>query len=630
MKAATKNRQPTKRDDALQATPYRIGYARVSQAEHRAALQKDPSKSIERQVASLKQLFPEMPIHVDDGVSGTKSSREGWDRCLAEAKANAPAEIWCVWLDRIGRNHELKVLLPELYYDHRIVIKATDDSVPSFDEDYGSMIFDLRINQNCEESDRIGKRTRAGNTHVFHQGLNNRAHPGYLLYQGRYYPDDKPQHCPLPQRKECSGPVDQWGIHDDAHIGFSNFELLRLQVARSIKNDLTHDAAVRWMLQHFPLTRVERWNPAKRCTEAGHIAMESVDSIHEINGSWVIAKSKPWGTIAWNATTLGNRCQSLVLQGYTAHRRDYNPNARPSRGQRTCSNNPHLRYDEANFDFVSEERTHVPVIDDELKAYLDAANRHFRIERAAAPEARSMGRRSRANARTGKPIPPDQAKFYELSSPLFRACYCQGCGRRMHRHRQVVSLASGPRVYAYAICKGDDCPHRGLALSFEAAVAGIAMHLADQARQLQDGTLITEAAAPALHPAAVAKIQALEEDLDYFRSKPPNQVRLNQIAELERQISYLQSDLVSEEEDLRELDARRRLRHPRAVEPSTWIQLLTESVETIQLVHLAIGRVLVGPVDAEAFQPSQIKTEHLRRRHNWGSNRGVVTALEIA
>lgn len=632
MKAATKNRQQAKKGDALQATPYRIGYARVSQAEHRAALQKDPSKSIERQVASLKQLFPEMPIHVDDGVSGTKSSREGWDRCLAEAKANAPAEIWCVWLDRIGRNHELKVLLPELYYDHHIVIKATDDTVPSLDDDYGSMVFDLRINLNCEESDRIGKRSRAGNTHVFHQGLNNRAHPGYLLYQGRYYPDDKPQHCPLPQRKECSGPVDEWGIHDDAHIGFSNFELLRLQVARSIKNDLTHDAAVRWMLQHFPLTRVERWDPTKGKTHHGHISMETLEAIHEINGDWVIASSKPWATIAWCATTLANRCQSLVLQGYTAHRRDYNPNARPSRGQRTCSNNPHLRYDDSSFEFISEEQTHVPVIDDELKTYLDAANKLFRIEREAAGTSnlgsRTQPRSDRTQAKI--PVPPAQARVYELAPSLFKACFCQECGRRMHRHRQAVQLASGTKVYAYAICKADDCSLRGLALGFEQAVAGIAMHLADQARQLQAGTLTAELATPRLHPANAAKIEALEEDLDYYRSKPPNVVRLNRIAELEREISDLQADIVSAEEDMRTLDARRRLRHPRAVEPSTWIQLLTESVETINLVHLAIGKVLVGPADAETFATSTLKSLHnLKNPGPLKRNAAVVTAVEI-
>ena len=629
MKTAIKPSQELKKDSSVASPPYQVGYARVSQAEHRASLTSDPSKSIERQVASLKQLFPDMPIHIDDGVSGTKTSREAWDRCVAEAKANAPAEIWCVWLDRIGRNHELKTLLPELYYEHRIQVKATDDTVPSLDEDFGSLVFDLRINMNCEESDRIGKRIRAGNTHVFQQGLNNRAHPGYLLYQGCYYPDDKPQHCPLPQRKECSGPVDQWGIHEDAHIGFSNFELLRLQVARSIKNDLSHDAAVIWMLKHFPLTRVERWDPVKGKTHHGHHGMESLDSIHEIKGTWVIAKTKPWGTLAWNATTLAYRCQSLLLQGYTAHRRDYNPNARPSRGQRSCSNNPHQRYEDANFETVSEDRTHVPVIDDELKAYLDAANRHFRVERETAGSSNLGSRSNNAAAeRRGKPIPPDQAKLYELSPALFRACYCQSCGCRMHRHRQVTSYAGG-KVYSYAICKNDNCPTRGIALSFERAVAGIAMQLADQARQLQNGTLITELATPRLHPAAVAKIGALEEDLEYFRSKPSNQVRLNQIAELERQISNLQSDLVTEEEDLRQMDAKRRLRHPRAVEPSTWIQLLTESVDTIQLVHLAIRKVLVGPADP-SFQASQSSQDCLRRRRGWGTNSAVVTAIEIA
>ena len=601
------------------APKYRVGYARVSEPERRAALLGDSSKSIERQVATLKLAHPDMEIHIDDGVSGTKVSREAWDRCVAEAKANAPAEIWCVWLDRIGRNHGLKELLSDLYYEHNIQIKATDDTVPSLDEDYGSLVFDLRINMNCEESDRIGKRIRAGNEHVFRQNLNNRAHPGYLLYRGNYYPDDKPQHCPLPQRKECSGPVDQWGIHLDAHEGFSNFELLRLQVAYAIKNDLLHEAAVQWMLKNFPITRVERWDPAKGRTHHAHVGMEVMEAIHEINGDFVIAKSKPWGTLARGATTLANRCQSLVLQGFTAHRRDYNPNARPSRQQRTCSNNPHLRYEDANFAFMSEKRTHVPVIDDELKAYLDAANRRFREDKAAAAvTSGSVGRRS--GTKSSASMSPTEAKRYELSAPIFRNCICQGCGSRMHRSRSVV----GGKVYASALCRNEACAYEGLALKLDNAIAGIALHLAQQAKALQGGELESQAPAAPLHPAKLAQIESYQEDLAYFRNRPANQVRLNQIAELERLISDLQSDVVNEQEDLRAMDARRRLRHPRAAEANTWMQLLTESTDTVHLVNLAVAKVLVAPRDPEKFADCKGKTAR------WGERDAVVTAVELA
>jgi hypothetical protein len=588
----------------------------------------DPSKSIERQVATLKLFDPEMPVFVDDGISGTKSSREAWDRCVAEAKANAPAEIWCVWIDRIGRNHELKELIPELFYDHQIQIKATDDTVPNLDEDFGSMVLDLRINMSCEESDRIGKRIRAGNDHVFRQGLNNRAWPGYLLYEGRYYPDDLPQHCPLPQRKECQGPVDRWGIHEDAHPGFSNFELLRLQVAHAIKNDLLHDGTIAWTNANIPITVVERWDPAKGKASCGHISMETAEWVHVINGTHVIAKSKPWATLARNATTLANRCQSLVLQGYTAHRRDFNPNARPSRGQRTCSNNPHKRYENANYDYVSDEKTHVPVIDDELKVFLDAANARFRRDREAAGRSR-LGRRSSVDSkRAAHSLSPDMARIYDLSAPIFRNCYCQQCGTRMHRQRTVTD----GKVYAQAICANDDCPRKGLSLKLDKAIAGIALYLAQEARSLQGGEEGTQVHPVALHPAKLAQIKALEEDLDYFRSKPPNTVRLNQIADLERKISDLQADVVHEEEDLRALDARRRMRHPRAAEASTWVQLLTDSVDAAHLVNLAIARVLVAPADPETFERHRgpLAGRQRTRRVRWGGNAAAVVGIELA
>jgi DNA invertase Pin-like site-specific DNA recombinase len=75
----------------MEATPRLIGYARVSTTEQNS----------DQQIDALKKAGCD-PIYVDDGVSGSKTTRPEFDRCLA---ALVPGDVLCCWkLDRVGRS----------------------------------------------------------------------------------------------------------------------------------------------------------------------------------------------------------------------------------------------------------------------------------------------------------------------------------------------------------------------------------------------------------------------------------------------------------------------------------------------------------------------------------------------
>jgi len=129
-----------------------IGYARVSTNEQELDLQLD----------ALKQYGCEEKYIFTDKISGAKSSRPGFDKCLDTLKSNDVLVVWR--LDRLGRSMVHLVNTIESLLEREIGFKSLQDGAIDTTTASGELMFNIFSSLAQFERRLIQERTNAGLT----------------------------------------------------------------------------------------------------------------------------------------------------------------------------------------------------------------------------------------------------------------------------------------------------------------------------------------------------------------------------------------------------------------------------------------------------------------------------------
>lgn len=131
-------------------------------------------------------------------------------------------------------------------------------------------------------------------------------------------------------------------------------------------------------------------------------------------------------------------------------------------------------------------------------------------------------------------------------------------------------------AHYYVKCQNPDCVHSKAAGRLDAVLTGITLQLAEFSRRVQSGELTP----PRSRPTEGAVIRELEEAREglvaVLQRKPDNRVLRNQLRKLEEEIADLKAGGATAPA-LDALKAHQRFRHPRALEPGAWLELLQAS-----------------------------------------------------
>ena len=564
----------------------RAGYARISIEEATTG-----GASIARQVEGMRRLDPEMRIFEDDGVSGTKTSRPGLDALLRYLREEKVTELVVARLDRLGRNHELKTLVPDLFHKHGCRIVCTEEESPDLGTDIGRLVFDIKCNLSCLESDRIGKRVQAGRAFRFSKGSFDGPRAGYLCINGQLIPDDQPRHCPLAQKRSVGHEVDEWGIAIDAWVGFSNFELAAIPVKYSLRY---RNWASGWDYahRHLALTVSGSWDPARNCY-VQHQGKRQIEELLIINGEPVKASRKLQSENPGNRSTIRQRANNPVFYGHFHGRRNWDPDARPSLNQKRKG---YSYIDSDTFEFFTEN-THVPMLSAEDYAITVEMNNGARADtRRGIKASASCGWRNSPES-----MPEDVLQTKLLLRSLARRSQCNHCGGRL-TSLSTAGQPNKPPKFFYLACRNPNCAVAPASGRMESFIAGLTIQLAEIARKLQAGEL------PPIksRPAEIAAIRELEEAKEglvaLLQRRPDNKVLRNQLKKLDEEIAALKAGGAAAP-TMEALKAHQRFRHPRAQEPGAWLELLRSGTAMAEEVLAPIRWIQVSWVKPDSSVP---------------------------
>lgn len=549
----------------------RAGYARISMEEAKTG-----GASIARQVDGMRRLDPEMRIFEDDGVSGTKTSRPGFDALLRYVREEGVTELVVARLDRLGRNHEIKNLVPDLFHRHGCRIVCTEEESPDLASDIGRLVFDIKCNLSCLESDRTGRRIQAARSNEFSKTKHDGPRAGYLCINNRLVPDDQPRHCPLSQRRKVTGEPDQWGICSDAWIGFSNFEIVALPVKFALRYRNWNSGYI-YAAKHLSLTVAGCWDPARnRYVE--YQGKREIEELMIINGEPVKARRMLQSLNPGNRSVIRQRANNPVFYGHFHARRNWDPDARPSLNQKRKG---YGFIDEDTYEYFVEN-THIPMLSQEDYAITVEMNKSVRadIARGLNPQD-SGGLRSDV-----EDLPEEFVNTKLLLRAIARRSRCTGCGKRLHAH-------TTQRKYYYLRCTNAHCEFANSQGRIDVVLAGLTLRLAEVARLVQAG----EVPAPKSRPTELAAIREREEAREGYiallRSKPNNQVLRNQLKKVEEELAALKAG-GAKAPSMEALKAHQRFRHPRAQEPGAWLELLSSGIAMAEEVLSPIRWINVG------------------------------------
>ena len=577
------------------ASVVRAAYARISVEELKSG-----GASIERQLASFRNIDPSMKIFIDDGVSGTKTSRPGFNALLAYVYEEKVTEIVVARVDRLGRNHELKNLLPDLFHKHRCRVLCTEEDSPDLATDMGRLLFDLRCNLACSESDRIGKRVQAGRAKRFDETAYDVPRAGYLLIDGSLVPDDAPRHCPLAQRREVAGAVDEWGIASDAFPGLSNFELAALPVKFALQHR-NWSAGVEFAHTHLLLTRSGSWDFGRNAYREAH-AKAQMEELCIINGEPKKIFRLIQSVIPAQRCSLYQRAQNPTFYGHYIGRRNWNPDTRPSLNDKRPS---YHQIDTDTYEFFYENN-HPPLLSEEDYKVVVEMNSEMRADR-------ERGIRPCAGLKvTADGLLDERLKLNELARGISRRSTCAGCQQRM-RTRHLVREG---QHYYYVFCPHNSCSHYGMNLRVYAALAGISLHLAAHSARVQSGDV------PAIQPrpTEISLAREMEEAREALAlalcRNPKNRVLSNEVKKIDDQLKLLREGPASGELDMRELKAHQRFVHPRALESEAWLELLQagsslalgvlQMIQSIEINYVGGKPALPSPGGRRTHPPAEI------------------------
>jgi DNA invertase Pin-like site-specific DNA recombinase len=560
----------------------RAGYARISIEEATTG-----GASIARQVDGMRRLDPEMRIFEDDGVSGTKTSRPGFDALLRYLREEKVTELVVARLDRLGRNHELKTLVPDLFHKHGCRVVCTEEESPDLGTDIGRLVFDIKCNLSCLESDRIGRRIQAARSFQFSKGSFDGPRAGYLCINGKLIPDDQPRHCPLAQKRSVGPEVDEWGIAIDAWVGFSNFEIAAIPVKYALRYRNWHSG---WEYAHgrLGLTVSGSWDPARNCY-VEHQGKRQIEELLIINGAPVKTTRMLQSLNPGNRSTIRQRANNPVFYGHFHGRRNWDPDARPSLNQKRKG---YGYIDTDTFEFFTEN-AHVPMLSEEDYAITVEMN-----NAARADEKRGL----KPGAGGGWRMDLEQFSEEVMQTKLLlrsvaRRSRCNHCGGRLR------SVFTGQkRKYFYLSCINPDCAFAPAQGRLESVLTGLALQLAETARKLQAGEL------PPIksRPAEIAAIRELEEaregQVALLQRKPDNKVLRNQLKKLDEEIAALKAGGAAAP-TMEALKAHQRFRHPRAQEPGAWLELLRSGTAMAEEVLAPIRWIQVSWVKPDPSEP---------------------------
>jgi len=555
----------------------RAGYARISIEEARTG-----GHSIARQIDSMRRADPAMEVFVDDGISGTKTSRPGLDALLRYVEQEKVTEIVVARLDRLGRNHDLKNLLPDLFHDKGCRVVCTEEDSPDLATDMGRMMFDIKCNVNCSESDRISRRVQAARTNLFHKVRHMTATSGYLLIDGKLVPDDMPRHCPLAQRREVEGEPDQWGIASDAWVGLSNFEITAMPIKVALRLR-SWTAGKQYADRHLLLTRSGAWDLARNCY-AEYTANNQVEEILVVDGTPVKAARLLQSVVPQSGAAIRVRANNHTFYGNFYARRNWDPDRRPSLNKRR-SNYGFIDTDTYEF-FVPG--THAPMLSDE--DFKTIVQWNTEIRRAAEAGLRPATYACATGQNVLDKTPAEVLTNHTLKLLASKA-HCLDCGQKMNQH--TTYYYQKKQRYHYLRCVNNMCPSYLRMGRLDTIVAGVTLALAEEAARIQSG----EAIMPSVNGAELLAIKEREEHRDgllvALQHSPKNQVLRNELKKAEAKLDALRNPAATAS-SLEGLKVHQRFRHPRALEPGAWLELLSMNAETMVETLMPIKRINLG------------------------------------
>jgi DNA invertase Pin-like site-specific DNA recombinase len=581
----------------------RVGYARISIEEAKTG-----GSSIGRQVESLRLVDPDMRVFVDDGVSGTKSSRPEFDRLLQYIKEEGVTELVVARVDRLGRNHQLKTLIPDLYHNQNCKIVCTEEEAPDLSTELGQLVFDLKVNLACAESDRTGKRIQSARERVYRKQVYDQPRAGYVLIDGMLYPDDLPRHCPLAQRREVSGLCDEWGIASDAFPGLSNFELtaIPMKVALRYRN---WSAGFRFATQHLLLTRSGSWDQARNRFVEDH-ARDQYDELVIVGKDIKRVQRIRQSPVPKALSALQGRIQNPIYYGHYYARRNWAEDARPSLNRKRKVVG---LIDEDTFEFF-QENSHYPMLDDKDYQTLKQINEEIR-------RARDAGLHFSARGATCPPnggLDGVALHEYLLTKSLSQVCVCYFCDKplRFDRTRKNPTKKDpNPGYYQYLRCNNQFCTAKNTRARTGPITAGLAVHLADYAQRIQQGGVEP----PQLRPTENSAIRELEEAREAqaiaVTRAPHNRVLRNQLKDLDRQIEALRTGARDSTVPLDQVKAHLRLQHPQAVHAGAWAELLSKDIslaaEVVQMIQSVVVEI-TATTDKQFRRDSRLGTGSIK------------------
>ena len=129
------------------ASPYKVGYARVSTAQQSPQLQIDALQS-----AGCQKIYQEM-------ASGAKSQRPQLEQMLAQLRSGDVLVVWK--LDRLGRSLTHLVQLVNQLLEQDVGLQSLNDPIDTTSAQ-GRLMFNIFASLAEFERELIGERTQAG------------------------------------------------------------------------------------------------------------------------------------------------------------------------------------------------------------------------------------------------------------------------------------------------------------------------------------------------------------------------------------------------------------------------------------------------------------------------------------
>jgi len=310
-----------------------------------------------------------------------------------------------------------------------------------------------------------------------------------------------------------------------------------------------------------------------------HRMQKQIEEILVINGEPIKTLRSLQSPTPARFDTISRRAQNPVYYGHFCARRNWNQDARPSLNQKRTD---YGFIDTDTYEFFVPNN-HTPMLSEEDYAIVVQMNTEYRQHRQrGALSCHSM------RSTPGKKIlslSPEQLLTDRLLKLVACRSRCGECGKKMSA--QSVVTKNKARRYYYISCRNPQCKKRFVIAKLDAIVAGLTLALADQAARVQAGELPVPSANGA-ELVAINEHEELKEGLLLaLRRSPDNRVLRNELKKVEQQLKALREPAALAP-SLEGLKAHQRFRHPRALEPGAWLELLSMNLEMATEVLLPI------------------------------------------